>query len=155
MKDQRSHRCKSTHGDDVDDDSSCSSTSSVSLLDIHRLDDFYDLIHPLGFLHIDVEGWEANVIAGASSLLSTNDDATVGTSLQCCYVLAETFSKKEARRRGPGFSETHEADIVKAMSPYSFTRGDDVVDTERNLFFARRAANCCNSDTEKTTLKTD
>ena len=155
LKDQRSHRCKSTHGDDVDDDSSCSSTSSVSLLDIHRLDDFYDLIHPLGFLHIDVEGWEANVIAGASSLLSTNDDATVGTSLQCCYVLAETFSKKEARRRGPGFSETHEADIVKAMSPYSFTRGDDVVDTERNLFFARRAANCCNSDTEKTTLKTD
>ena len=148
---------KSTPGDDVDDESSsCSSTTSsapLSLLDIHRLDDYFDLIHPLGFLHIDVEGWEARVIDGACSLLSTND-ATVGTTWQCCYVVAETFSKKEARRRGPGFSETHEEDILNAMSPFSFTRGDDVVDTERNLFFARRA-NCCDSDTEITTLKTD
>jgi FkbM family methyltransferase len=120
---------------DVDDDDSSDSSSCNVLLDVHRLDDYYDLIHPLGFLHIDVEGWEPRVIAGASSLLSSPVNPTEASSR--CYVLAETFSKKEARSRGPGFSETHEDDILKVMRKFSFTRGDDVVDIERNLFFAR------------------
>ncbi len=122
----------------IDDDDSCGSdpTSSCNvLLDVHRLDDYYDQIHPLGFLHIDVEGWEARVIAGASFLLTAFENPTVATSR--CYVLAETFSRKEARSRGPDFSDTHEDDILKAMSKFSFTRGNDVVDIERNLFFAR------------------
>jgi FkbM family methyltransferase len=122
----------------IDDEYSCGSNSTSScnrLLDVHRLDDYYDQIHPLGFLHIDVEGWEARVIAGASSLLTASENSTAVISQ--CYVLAETFSKKEARSRGPGFSETHEDDVLKVMREFSFTRGEDVVDIERNLFFAR------------------
>lgn len=124
-------------GSSSDGDSSCSSdsssTSSDRLLDIHRLDDFFDLIHPIGFLHIDVEGWEAKVLAGASKLLTVtaNDDENM------CYILAETFNHKEARSRGPEFSQTHEEDILEVMSTFSFSRGEDVVDGERNLFFAR------------------
>jgi FkbM family methyltransferase len=122
-------------GNKIDDEDSCGSNSSHQLLDVHRLDDYYDQIHPLGFLHIDVEGWEARVIAGASSLLTASENSTAATSQ--CYILAETFSKKEARSRGPDFSETHEDDIMKVMKGFSFTRGEDVIDIERNLFFAR------------------
>jgi len=114
----------------------CSLNSRNQLLDVHRLDDYYDQIHPLGFLHIDVEGWEARVIAGASSLLTASyENSTAATSQ--CYVLAETFSKKEARSRGTDFSETHEDDVMKVTKGFSFARGEDVVDIERNLFFAR------------------
>mmetsp|Transcript_15586 Transcript_15586/g.32958 ORF Transcript_15586/g.32958 Transcript_15586/m.32958 type:complete len:307 (+) Transcript_15586:166-1086(+) len=121
-----------------DDESSCSSSSKSSssssndnFLDIHRLDNYFDLIHPLGFLHVDVEGWEAKVLSGASELLTAP-----GSSL--CYILAETFNRKEARNRGLGFSQTHEEDILEVMSNFSlFCRGDDVVDGERNLFFER------------------
>ncbi len=156
---------------ELDDGESCSgsssSASSSSTLrdisyDIRRLDDFYEEIHPLGFLHLDVEGWEAKVLAGASSLLSGNrphrskrdcendnympnksgdsseKNTTATEPLGTCYILAETFSAKEARRRGPGFSLTHERDILAVMAKYlAFSRGQDVVDGERNLFFAR------------------
>jgi hypothetical protein len=103
---------------------------------MHRLDDFYDLVHPLGFLHIDVEGWEAKVLAGANKLLTAHATETLAADSQC-YILAETFSRREARSRGPGFSQTHEEDILEVMSKSSFSRGEDVVDGERNLFFAR------------------
>lgn len=118
--------------------SSSSSSSSIHLIDIHRLDDYYDIIHPIGFLHIDVEGWEAKVLSGASKLLlsATADDDTMA-GLSQCYILAETFNLKEAKNRGSGFSQTHEEDILGVMSRFSFMRGDDVVDGERNLFFQR------------------
>eukprot|EP00571_Detonula_confervacea_P009858 CAMPEP_0172301456 /NCGR_PEP_ID=MMETSP1058-20130122/3342_1 /TAXON_ID=83371 /ORGANISM="Detonula confervacea, Strain CCMP 353" /LENGTH=315 /DNA_ID=CAMNT_0013011581 /DNA_START=141 /DNA_END=1088 /DNA_ORIENTATION=+ len=124
----------------ISDENSCSSSSSSSsssdqFLDIHQLDDYCDLIHPIGFLHIDVEGWEAHVLSGASKLLTATADSTVEPSQ--CYILAETFNHKEARRRGPEFSQTHEEDILQVMNKFSFSRGEDVVDGERNLFFAR------------------
>ena len=115
--------------------SKSSSSSSVNFLNIHRLDDFFDIIHPVGFLHIDVEGWEAKVLSGASTLLTATTD-TIAEASQC-YILAETFNQKEARSRGPGFSQTHGKDILEVMSKFSFSRGEDVVDGERNLFFAR------------------
>ena len=127
------------HNQNDDGDSSCSSGSSSrsdQLLDMHQLDDFYALIHPIGFLHIDVEGWEAKVLSGASKLLSLSAEEAAENSPQC-YILAETFNDKEARRRGPEFSLTHEEDILEAMSNLPFIRGEDVVDGERNLFFFR------------------
>ena len=124
-------------GNNTDDEDSCSSNYSNQLLDVHRLDDYYDQIYPLGFLHIDVEGWEARVIAGASSLLTASNENSTAAATSQCYILAETFSKKEARGRGTDFSETHEEDMVKVMKGFSFTRGEDVVDMERNLFFIR------------------
>eukprot|EP00581_Thalassiosira_minuscula_P001414 CAMPEP_0183746348 /NCGR_PEP_ID=MMETSP0737-20130205/66708_1 /TAXON_ID=385413 /ORGANISM="Thalassiosira miniscula, Strain CCMP1093" /LENGTH=331 /DNA_ID=CAMNT_0025982041 /DNA_START=798 /DNA_END=1793 /DNA_ORIENTATION=- len=130
------------NGKNMSDEESCSSSSDSSsstsshehFLNIHQLDDFFDIIHPLGFLHIDVEGWEAKVLTGASKLLTTPAD-TIESSQ--CYILAETFNQKEAQRRGAGFSQTHEEDILKVMSSFSFIRGKDVVDGERNMFFAR------------------
>lgn len=124
-------QCKTTNGDDSCSSSSESSSSSCdNLLDVHKLDDYFEAIHPVGFLHIDVEGWEAKVLRGASKLLTSVSSR--------CYILAETFNPREARRRGPGFSQTHEEDILEVMSNFpSFSRGEDVIDGERNLFFVR------------------
>lgn len=129
----------------IDDEESCSSSSSSSsrssaqqLLDMHQLDDFYDIIHPIGFLHIDVEGWEAKVLTSATKLLTLSDEEATDDEPPPCFILAESFNRKEAQRRGPEFSLTHEEDVVEAMRNLPlFVRGEDVVDGERNLFFSR------------------
>lgn len=116
-------------------DSSSATTTDEDdelLFDVRRLDDFYDVIHPLGFLHLDVEGWEAAALEGASTLLSSSESGGR------CYILAECFTYEEARRRGPGFSLVQEHDIMSVMMKFpEFTRGDDLVDEETNLFFVR------------------
>ncbi|KAL7548145.1 hypothetical protein ACHAWF_011449 [Thalassiosira exigua] len=115
--------------------SSSTSSSSEHVIDVRRLDEYFDIIHPIGFLHVDVEGWEAKVLSGATKLLTAATDPN--SEVSECYILAEIFSSKEARRRGPGFSQTHENDILDVMSNFLFSRGEDVVDGERNLFFKR------------------
>jgi len=134
------YAAETNENDNVSDQISCSSSSdssstSANFLDIHQLDDYFDMIHPIGFLHIDVEGWEARVLDGASRLLTATAGEIDGYSQ--CYILAETFNRKEAQRRGAGFSQTQEEDILHVMRKFSFSRGDDVIDGERNLFFAR------------------
>lgn len=128
----------------IEDEESCSSSSTSSsssaqqLLDMHQLDDFYDIIHPIGFLHIDVEGWEAKVLTSATKLLTLSDEEAAADEPPPCFILSETFNRKEAQRRGPEFSQTHEEDVVEAMRNLPlFVRGEDVVDGERNLFFSR------------------
>lgn len=118
--------------DEKENSSSTSSTTSAEqLYDVRRLDDFYDIIHPLGFLHLDVEGWEAAALRGASSLLTASECGQ-------CYILAECFTFEQARRRGPGFSLVQEHDIMSEMMKFpEFKRGEDLVDEETNLFFVR------------------
>lgn len=135
----------------IDDEESCSSSSSSSsrssaqqLLDMHQLDDFYDIIHPIGFLHIDVEGWEAKVLTSATKLLTLSDEEAADDGPPPCFILAEIFHRKEAQRRGPEFSLTHEEDVVEAMRNLPiFVRGEDVIDGERNLFFSRGTKKGC------------
>ena len=134
-------KCKKKKIEDEDSCSSSSTSSSSSaqqLLDMHQLDDFYDIIHPIGFLHIDVEGWEAKVLTSATKLLTLSDEEAAADEPPPCFILSETFNRKEAQRRGPEFSQTHEEDVVEAMRNLPlFVRGEDVVDGERNLFFSR------------------
>ncbi|KAL7482005.1 hypothetical protein ACHAW6_007682 [Cyclotella cf. meneghiniana] len=123
--------------DDCEKENSCASptASDEALFDVRRLDDFFDLIHPLGFLHLDVEGWEAAALNGASALLSTSEPGGR------CYILAECFTFEEARRRGPGFSLVQEHDIMSIMVKFpQFVRGEDLIDEEKNLFFVREGS---------------
>ena len=123
---------ESEEDDDKENSSTVTKDDDEQLFDVRRLDDFYDIIHPLGFLHLDVEGWEAAALKGAHALLSAPEPG--GN----CYVLAECFTFEQARRRGPGFSLVQEHDICQVMMEHSeFKRGDDLVDEETNLFFAR------------------
>lgn len=119
--------------DDENENGSGTTDDDEQIFDVRRLDDFYDVIHPLGFLHLDVEGWEASALKGASALLSSS-----GTNSGRCYILAECFTYEQARRRGPGFSLVQEHDIMSVMMKFpEFARGEDLVDEETNLFFVR------------------
>jgi FkbM family methyltransferase len=86
------------------------------------LDSLRDLILPLGFLHVDVEGWEARALEGCKQVLSE----TTAT----CWVVAEVWETRK------GLSEDPEKAIEAVMNQHShFHRGDDLVDRERNLVY--------------------
>ena len=128
--------------EDKNHDLDSETDNEKQLFDIRRLDDFYDIIHPLGFLHLDVEGWEADVLQGASALLSANSKPSYGK----CYILTECLTTNQASRRGPGFSLVQEHDILMTMMKYpDFSRGQDVVDEETNLFFVKDGLDSANA----------
>ena len=93
-----------------------------------KLDSMASTILPLGFLHLDVEGWESRALIGAKGILT----ATNGV----CHVLAEVWDEKDCRRR--------KAEIIDPVSQIEavmeehmqFKRQDDVIDQERNLLYS-------------------
>jgi len=105
-------------------------------------------------LHIDVEGWESNVLRGAKKLLTSipehsngdaddNDSNGSSNNAPPCFVIAEAWTERESLRRG--VSGNAEEKIVSVMEHeffvegvFEFVRVDDIVDIERNLVYARR-----------------
>lgn len=125
----------------TDDDSDCESSSSEAdeNLNMINLDSLYETLHPVGFFHLDVEGWESRVISGAKFLLSAVSSTT--------YLVAEVWEDKNARigRDGVltirGFSPTPIKDIEGVMKDHeAFVRGEDIMDQERNLFYSAFAS---------------
>ena len=123
--------------------------SSVPII---TLDSICDQISPLGMLHIDVEGWESNVLRGAKNSLTTfpkqrtnkeNND-TDSDDHYPCFIIAEAWTKKECLRRG--VSGNAEEKIVRVMEEvnggcdarFRFQRIEDIVDIERNLVYVRK-----------------
>ena len=88
-----------------------------------KLDDVRSQIEPVGMMHIDVEGWEAYVLKGATKILENNNP----------YLILECWSGDYSYSRG--FSKCPEEDILNEMKKYNFERKDDLVDEERNLVF--------------------
>ena len=86
-------------------------------------------MHPLGLLHLDVEGWESDVIRGASNLLEK--------TLSPCFVIAEVWDDKDCKRRGVGGGAEEKIEAV--MHSYtSFERKEDILDLERNAVYVKR-----------------
>ena len=136
-------------------DTESEGNNTIQRIPIITLDSIFDQISPLGMLHIDVEGWESNVLRGAKKSLTTipyhcsnsnkcnNDDE----SDDCfpCFVVAEAWTKKQSLRRGvPGNAEEK---IIRVMedevngdsdAKFRFERIDDIVDIERNLVYFRK-----------------
>ena len=119
-------------------------TSIRSGVPMITLDSIMDQISPLGLLHIDVEGWESNVLRGAKKVLTTASDSCPHSS---CFVIAEAWTEKESLRRG--VSGNAEEKIVRVMrdevNPMChqhgvfFERINDIVDVERNLVYLRKS----------------
>jgi FkbM family methyltransferase len=131
------------NGTDEDADSGSNSDASDDEGDeegtiiMITLDSMADVLSPVGFMHVDVEGWESRVLSGASVLLSSTAATLLDNDPGCaCCVLAEVWSGKHCLKRGAS-SCTPIADIVSVMAEHShFRRGHDIVDQERNLFFS-------------------
>lgn len=127
--------------------------NTIKSIPIITLDSIFDQISPLGMLHIDVEGWESNVLRGAKQSLTTvpdhcsNKDNNNDESDDCfpCFVVAEAWTKKQSLRRG--VSGNAEEKIIRVMEDevnddgdagFRFERIDDIVDIERNLVYFRK-----------------
>lgn len=95
------------------------------------LDSLQERICSLGILHIDVEGWESQVLMGAIELLSRK----CGTP---CYIIAEAWTPAQSQRRS-GLDDA-QGSIVQAITAHhaSFERVDDIVDVERNVVFRKK-----------------
>lgn len=89
------------------------------------LDVFFEEIHPVGHLHLDVEGWESKVIDGAQRVLQNTTT---------CSLLAEAWNPISARKRG--FSETPLEDIARALMkhPHLTNRGC-IQDRSNNVLY--------------------
>ena len=114
---------------------------------IITLDSISDQLLPLGMLHIDVEGWESNVLRGAKKLLrSIPEKHNENDEFPPCFVIAEAWTEKECLRRGvSGNSEEKIVDVMENELrnedddvDFEFERIGDVVDIERNLVYIRK-----------------
>ena len=95
------------------------------------LDSMVDEISPLGLLHLDVEGWEAQALRGGREVLARS----AGT----CHVIAEVWEDKDCFRRG--VEGGAEEKIEAVMRDHAlFKRGDDIKDRERNVVYSKTTA---------------
>ncbi len=131
-------------------DSSEEDTNHLSSLPMISLDSIKSQIIPLGLLHLDVEGWEAQALKGATSILKESNDT--------CFIICEVWDGKDRRRRQKAlenrvtletdrnnegefiiddYEMSPEDEIISIMAQYKqFYRHDDIVDHDRNLVFS-------------------
>ena len=89
------------------------------------LDSLKDVFGEVGFLHLDVEGWEAATLAGSDYILSHNKP----------FIVAEVWNPISAASRG--FSTTPVDDIKEVLSGHGtrFKYHDTISDGNTNLVF--------------------
>lgn len=87
-----------------------------------RLDSIKNQVEPVGIMHIDTEGWESEVLTGATELIYNT-----------IYIIAECWLPEQSINRG--FSDDPERDIIAIMKKYDCEQLDDIYDCERNLVF--------------------
>ena len=77
-----------------------------------KLDDIKNIIEPVGYMHIDVEGWEAEVLNGANDILKNNK----------MKIFAEYWNKD------------NELKILKELKNINYKRLEDFVENgEKNI----------------------
>lgn len=79
-----------------------------------KLDDIKNIIEPVGYIHIDVEGWEAKVLIGANNILKNKDNKIV--------IFAEYWNND------------FEIKILKELKNINYKRLEDFVENgEKNM----------------------
>ena len=95
-------------------------------IDMIKLDSIKSQLEPIGFMHIDVEGWESNVLKGSDNIINNQDNKII--------IIAECWDSKESIRLG--FKEDPEKEILTIMDNFSnYKQQSDLIDSERNLVF--------------------
>jgi len=92
--------------------------------DMISLDSINNQIEPVGFMHIDVEGWESKVLEGANTIINNNNT----------IIVTECWDPATSLRLG--FNENPEKQILDVMNQHKkYKQLPDIVDHERNLVF--------------------
>ena len=102
-------------------------------LKITTLNELKDTIEPIGFIHIDTEGWETAVLQGASNILSNPINKMI--------LVVECWDNRTAlyqmyKKRSPGIiSPTPEKDILEEVNKYDTIKIGTILEEEYNIFF--------------------
>jgi len=80
-----------------------------------KLDSIRSVLEPIGFMHIDVEGWETRVLEGSNEILKNKNNKM--------HIIAEYLSVQEKNK------------ILNLMNNYEFNRDEDLIDGPSNLVF--------------------
>lgn len=122
----------SCESDSESDDEDCDDNDNVESENIQMisLDSMAEEIGKLGLLHLDIEGWEARALKGASNILRGIDHT--------CFIIAEVWDDRDLKKRHKAVIDPRpDGEILEIMNNFSnFERKEDIVDQERNLFFA-------------------
>ena len=114
--------------EEVEGDNSSDNEGDDGNVRMVSLDSIVESISPLGILHLDVEGWEAQVLKGANEVLEKSGDR--------CWIIAEVWEDKDCLRRG--VEGGMEKKIEAVMSQHvEFKRREDIKDQERNVVYAK------------------
>ena len=90
-----------------------------------NLDSLFDELGEVGFLHLDVEGWEAKVLEGSNNILTNYRP----------IIVAEYWKERHSNNRG--FSRTPIRDISQVLDKYDkkYVKFDDIRDKENNVVY--------------------
>ena len=90
-----------------------------------------DKIKPLGFLHLDVEGWETYALRGSVVALRGVDNT--------CFIVCNLWDERDRKRRhiplrdADGFGPPC-GDVLAAMAEHpDFERIDNILDQDSNM----------------------
>ena len=114
------HNKVSIQSDDINSTSSASSfeenfNGEISTI---KLDDIKNVIEPIGYMHIDVEGWEPKVLNGAHSILANIDNKMI--------LFMECWDNEYSKTRG--FSSNPENDILNELKNFNYVKLEDYID---------------------------
>lgn len=102
-------------------------------LKIITLDEIREKIEPIGFMHIDTEGWETLVLKGASNILANPINKMI-LVVECWNNFTAMCQIK--RKRSPGItSQNPEKDIMEELNKYDTIKIGNIFEEENNIFF--------------------
>jgi len=98
-----------------------SSNGSIKTI---KLDDIKNIIEPVGYMHIDVEGWEPKVLNGAKSILNNKNNKMI--------IFAECWDNNTSISKG--FSSDPEQAILDEIKNIKYERFEDYIEFgEKNM----------------------
>ena len=98
-----------------------------------KIDNIENIITPVGFMHIDTEGWEIEVLKGSHNILNNKKNNFI---LICeCWTDNVADREKKIGRTSNIMSNTPENDILKLINKYKFEKLENIIDNECNLVF--------------------
>lgn len=115
-------------GDDFDEYYGCKSYRQTQIknliyIPVIPLDSMKSVFGTVGYLHIDVEGWESQVIIGAKDIINSHRPP----------IFSEIWTDEESKSRN--FPEGAKERLLNTMEQFNYSYFSEVYDETHNIFF--------------------
>lgn len=100
---------------------------------ILKIDNIYDLIKPIGIMHVDTEGWEIEVLKGCHNILNNKNNSF----LLICEYWDDDIAKNEKLRGRTNniISFTPKTQLLNLLKNYNTKHLQDIIDMDSNIVF--------------------